>query len=91
MRLRTLARVCIALSCMPGMAIAQTRSMYSNLANPSIGLNALFLGQAAPDLDQPYGLDFQSAELSLISVVDPYWMLDANITFTPDEVDPEEV
>lgn len=68
-----------------------TSSMFSNLANPAIGLNALFSGQAAHNLDQPYGLRFDEAEISLISVVDPNWMLTANFVFTPDGVDPEEV
>ncbi len=72
-------------------ASPQTRSIYSNLANPAIGFNALFLDQVAPDLDQPYGPRFQESEMSLISVVDPYWLLEANIVFAPDGVDPEEV
>jgi Putative beta-barrel porin-2, OmpL-like. bbp2 len=81
-----------ALVCAPVAATAQTRSIYSNLANPSIGMNALFSGQAARNLDEPYGLHFDEAEISLISVVDPYWTLVSNIVFTGDgEVDPEEV
>ena len=91
MRLHPVLLACAALLCAPALAFSQTRSMYSNLANPSIGLNGLFSGQIAPDLDQPYGFSFDAAELSLISVVDPYWTFDANITFTADEVDPEEV
>jgi len=82
---------CAIALCAPGLARAQTRSMYSNLSNPSIGVNGLFLGQVAPDLDEAYGFQFQAAEVSFISVVDPYWTFTANITFTPDEVDPEEV
>jgi hypothetical protein len=88
---RTLACLCAALVCAPALATAQTRSMFSNLANPSIGMNALFSGQAAHNLNQPYGLQFDEAEISLISVVDPYWTLTSNIVFTPDGVDPEEV
>jgi hypothetical protein len=80
-----------ALTCVPTWAAAQTRSMFSNLANPSIGMNALFSGQAAHNLNQPYGLHFDEAEISLISVVDPTWTLVSNIVFTPDGVDPEEV
>src|SRR5213593_121866 len=91
MRLRMLACLSAALACAPALAAAQTRSMFSNLANPSIGMNALFSGQAARSLDQPYGLGFDEAEISLISVVDPYWTLVSNIVFTPDAVDPEEV
>jgi len=91
MKLHSFVIVCTVVACVPQLGRAQTRSMYSNLANPSIGLNGLFAGQVAPDLNQPYGLDFQSAELSLVSVVDPYWTLMANITFTLDTVDPEEV
>lgn len=90
--LRALACLFAALMCAPAPATAQTRSMFSNLANPSIGMNALFSGQAAPNLDQPYGLHFDEAEISLISVVDPYWTLASNIVFVGDgSVDPEEV
>jgi hypothetical protein len=81
-----------ALWCMaPPAARAQTQSVYSNLANPAIGMNALFSGQGAPNLDQPYGLRFDEAELSLLSVVDPFWTLSGNIVFAPDGVDPEEI
>jgi len=72
-------------------ASAQTSSMFSNLANPAIGMNALFSGQAAHNLKQAYGLQFDEAELSVISVVDPYWTLTSNIVFTPSDVDPEEI
>src|SRR5678810_273576 len=65
--------------------------MFSNLANPAIGMNALFSAQAAPNLDHAYGLDFDEAEISLMSVVDPYWTLASNIVFAPDGVDPEEI
>ena len=75
----------------PAFCGAQARSIISNLANPAIGFNALFKGQVAPELDQPYGLEFEEAEISLISTVDPYWTLSSNLVFTPDEVDPEEV
>ncbi len=68
-----------------------THSIFSNLTNPSIGMNALFSGQIAPDIDAPYGISFDSAEMSAISVVDPYWTFWSNITFTPEEVDPEEI
>jgi hypothetical protein len=72
--------------------MAQTSSMFSNLANPAIGANALFTGQAAPNIDGAYGLHFDEAEISLISVVDPYWTFTGNIVFTGDgTVDPEEV
>lgn len=87
-----LAAMFACLVCVPAVAIAQTSSMFSNLANPAIGMNALFTGQAAHNLDEPYGLDFDEAEISLISVVDPYWTLTSNIVFTGGgEVDPEEV
>jgi hypothetical protein len=76
----------------PSLATAQTSSLYSNLANPAIGMNALFSGRAARSLDQPYGLHFDEAEISLISVVDPYWTFASNIVFVGDgSVDPEEV
>lgn len=91
MKLRMQACLCVALACAPPFAMAQTSSMYSNQSNPSIGMVALFSGQAASDLDEPYGFHFDAAELSLISVVDPYWTVSTNITFTPEEVDPEEV
>jgi hypothetical protein len=80
-----------ALALAPRLAAAQASSMYSNLANPAIGMNALFSGQAAHNLDVPYGLRFDEAEISVISVVDPYWTLTSNIVFAPDGVDPEEV
>ena len=77
---------------------AQTRSIISNLANPAIGMSALFLGQVAPDLQQPYGIQFQEAEISVISTVDPYWTLAGNFVFAanpangiPDSVAAEEV
>src|SRR6266852_5320730 len=93
MRLRKFACLFAALVCLPAIAIAQTpASMFSNLANPSIGMNALFSGQAAHNLDQAYGLHFDEAEISLISVVDPNWTLASNIVFLGDKsVDPEEV
>lgn len=82
---------------MPALGLAQTRSIISNLANPAIGMSALFLGQAAPNLSQPYGMQFQEAELSVISTVDPYWTLAANLVFgadptngIPDTVEAEE-
>jgi len=92
MRLRTLAYLFAALVCAPAFAAAQTSSMFSNLANPAIGMNAVFSGQAAHNLDQPYGLQFDEAEISLISVVDPYCTFVSNIVFVGDgTVDPEEV
>ncbi|HVP39195.1 MAG TPA: outer membrane beta-barrel protein [Candidatus Saccharimonadales bacterium] len=82
----------VALACTPALAAAQTSSLFSNLANPSIGMNALFSAQAAHNLNQPYGLHFDEAEISVISVVDPYWTLVSNIVFLGDgSVDPEEV
>ena len=84
-----LSVACALLFAVPAMA--QTSSMFSNLANPAIGMNALFSGTAAHNLDKAYGLDFDEAEISLISVVDPYWTFTSNIVFTPDGVDPEEV
>jgi hypothetical protein len=89
----------LVLASLPARAIAQasggagpTSSIFSNLANPAIGMNALFSGQAAHNLDQSYGLDFEGAEISLLSVVDPYWTFSSNIVFLPDHtVDPEEV
>ncbi len=92
MRLRILACLVAALLCAPAVASAQTSSMFSNLANPAIGMNALFSAQAARSLNQPYGLHFDEAEISLISVVDPYWTFMSNIVFVGDgTVDPEEV
>ncbi len=90
-RLRSMACACAALACLPALASAQAPAMFSNLANPAIGMNALFTGQAAPNIDQPYGLHFDEAELSLISTVDPFWLLSGNIVFAPDGVDPEEI
>ena len=91
MRSRYYTLIVIALVIAPSLAFAQTRSIFSNLANPSIGMNGLFSWQAASDLDQPYGFSFDEAEISLISVVDPTWTFSSNIVFTADEVDPEEV
>lgn len=88
---RTVTCLTIALAAWPNPASAQSKSMFSNLANPSIGMNALFSGQVAHNLDRPYGLRFDEAELSVISTVDPYWTLSSNIVFTPDGVDPEEI
>jgi hypothetical protein len=75
----------------PSLAGAEARSIISNLANPAIGFNALVGASAVPRLNQPYGVVFEEAELSVISVVDPYWTLAANLAFTPGGVDPEEV
>jgi hypothetical protein len=83
--------LCAALIGAPGLAAAQTASLFSNLANPAIGMNALFSGQAAHTIDRAYGFQFDEAEISLISVVDPYWTFASNIVFAPDGVDPEEV
>lgn len=91
MKLCMLVCICAALTCSPVISRAQTKSIYSNLANPAIGFNALFLVQAARDLHEPYGPQFQESEISLLSTVDPYWSLWANIVFAPDGVDPEEV
>ncbi|HET6349947.1 MAG TPA: hypothetical protein VFH88_12775 [Candidatus Krumholzibacteria bacterium] len=92
MKPRVLIAVFVSLACIPALSPAQTRSMFSNLANPSIGLNALVSAQAAPNLNQPYGINFDDAEMSLISVVDPTWTLVSNIVFAgTGEVDPEEV
>src|SRR5439155_230613 len=91
MKLRTFACLSAALVCIPALATAQTSPMFSNLANPAIGMNALFSGQGGHNLDGAYGLQFDEAEISLISVVDPYWTFTGNIVFAPEEVDPEEV
>src|SRR5947209_6832844 len=97
-RVHWITSLCTALACAPAIAIAQepggagpSSSMFSNLANPAIGMNALFSMQAAHNLDQAYGPSFDEAEISLISVVDPYWTFTSNIVFLPDHtVDPEE-
>lgn len=87
-----LACALVALACVPAFAVAQNSSMFSNLANPAIGMNALFSGQAAHNLDQPYGLRFDEAEISLMSVVDPYWTFAGNVVFAEGgTVDPEEI
>ena len=91
MKLRIYALLYFAIAFSPAMGFSQTRSLYSNLANPAIGLNALFSGNVAPDLDEPYGVHFDAAEVSFVSEVDPYWTLWANIAFTAEEVDPEEI
>ncbi|HLQ65939.1 MAG TPA: hypothetical protein VK123_01760 [Candidatus Limnocylindrales bacterium] len=98
MRHRTGATLALAVSlawsgaASTSVAQAQTSSMFSNQANPAIGMNALFSGQAAHNLKQPYGLHFDEAEISLIAVVDPYWTFVSNIVFVGDgSVDPEEV
>ena len=92
MKTRMLACLFTALVCAPAWAAAQTSSLFSNLANPAIGMNALFSGQAAHNLDQPYGLKFDEAEISLLADVDSYWTIVSNIAFVGDgSVDPEEV
>src|SRR5262249_36144410 len=75
--LPAVAGLIAALACAPAAATAQNAggagapsSMFSNLMNPAIGMNALFTGRAAPNIDEAYGLHFDEAELSLISVVD---------------------
>jgi hypothetical protein len=89
---RMMTLVLAALLCSPALAAAQTRSLFSNLANPSIGMNALFSAQGAPNLDQAYGPHFDEAEVSFLAVVDPYWTLSSNIVFLGDgTVDPEEI
>jgi len=97
MRLRMFACLFAALV-MPRTALGQasgsagsSSSMFSNLANPAIGMNALFTGRAAPTLHEAYGLHFDETEISLISVVDPYWTFTSNIVFAGNgSVDPEE-
>lgn len=91
MKLRAFVCCSAAFMALPMVTSAQTRSIYSNLANPPIGMNTLFSGQIAPQLNEPYGLHFDEAEISFISIVDPYWTLRSNIVFTPDGVDPEEI
>jgi hypothetical protein len=87
-----------ALVWMPSRALAQSSSgspsstMFSNLMNPAIGMNALFTAQGAHNLDQAYGPHFDEAEVSFLATVDPYWALVSNIVFLSDgSVDPEEV
>jgi hypothetical protein len=73
-------------------SVGTSSSMFSNLANPAIGMNALVSVQAAHNLPQAYGLQFDEAEISLLSVVDPYWTFASNIVFLPDHsIDAEEV
>ncbi len=93
-RLAPLASLVAVLAGMPAAAPAQTSTttMFSNLANPAIGMNALFSAQAAHNLDEPYGMRFDETEISLVSVVDPYWTFTGDIVFTGEgDVDPEEV
>jgi putative OmpL-like beta-barrel porin-2 len=92
MRARPLACLIAALVCVPALAAAQSSSsMYSNLANPAIGMNSLFDFRAAHNLNEAYGLHFDAAEISLLSVVDPYWAFASNIVFAEGGVvDPEE-
>ena len=82
--IRVCTCVCIVLVMVLSSRLASaqtTRSIFSNLTNPSIGMNALFSGQIAPDIDAPYGIQFDSAELSAISVVGwglecvGYWLI----------------
>jgi len=90
--IRRLAFSAVLIAAIAAPAHAQTNSMFSNLANPAIGMNALFTARAAHNLDEAYGLHFDEAEVSFLSTVDPYWTLNANLVFTPDKlVDPEEV
>ena len=91
MRARLLVCLIAALACAPSRAFAQTSSMYSNLANPAIGMNTLIDGRAAHNLNEAYGLHFDAAEISLLAVVDPYWSFASNISFSgTGAVDPEE-
>ncbi len=81
-RFNLIAFIC-GLTALPAFSAAQSRSIISNLANPAIGMSALFLAQAAPDLNTPgsTGPSFQEAEISVISTVDPLWALAGNFTF----------
>ena len=69
MKLRMLACICAALACTPSFSRAQTKSVYSNLANPAIGFNALFLDQAARDL-KPVGRSEQQVADGLVRGLD---------------------
>jgi hypothetical protein len=89
-RIKLIAFICTLFS-FPAFSNAQTNSLFSNLANPSIGFTALFAAQMAADLPEPYGFQFQGSELSLVSAVDQHWSLTANLVFSSDEVVPEEV
>lgn len=75
----------------PGRAAAEAGTIISNLANPAVGFNALIGANARPRLPEAYGFAFEEAELSLVSVVDPFWTLAGNLVFTPGGADPEEV
>ena len=96
--------------CAPALRADAPPSLQSNLMNPLISLNALFLGEASPDRAKtsyspdslspgfftkgsgPHdSLQLQEAELSVQSVVDSNFKLNANLTFANDGVSPEEV
>jgi hypothetical protein len=96
----------------PALRADAPPSLQSNLMNPLISLNALFLGDASPDRakgtytptgdiandgkfvresGQRYSFGLQESELTVESVVDSYFKLNANLVFADDEVTPEEV
>jgi len=74
---------------------AAPASLQSNLMNPLIGLTGMCKGQAAKDLAREEGgetsFGLQAAELTVESVVDPHFKLNANLVFAEEEVCAEEV
>ena len=51
MKQRTMAWLVVAWLCLPAVTAAQTSSMFSNLANPAIGMNAGTGGAAAEEFE----------------------------------------
>ena len=87
---RVFILLCLSVMTASPGARAAAPSIISNLANPAIGVSALFLGQGASDLNQPYGMQFQEAEISVISTVDPYWTLTGNFVLDAQSAVAEE-
>ena len=91
MRSRYYTLIVIALVIAPSLAFAQTRSMFSNLANPSIGMNAPVFragrARSRPALRLQLRRGRDQPDLHRRSLLD----LTSNIVFAPDGVDPEEV
>ena len=83
---------CLVLAGAAVPAVAQTGTTAtgtSNALNPAISLNGLFLGQITDPASDDDGFKVQEMELSLSSVVDPYFKAWASLVFEPASGDAE--
>ncbi len=65
---------------------ASTATGVSNLLNPAVSINALFLGETSRDIDDAEAnrIDLQEAELRFTAVVDPFWQADMTVAIHPE-------